>query len=274
MKGYLQQLVRQTVPQHGRNAVREYLQARILEELTRVGAMSPLAFMGGTALRFLYYTGRFSEDLDFTLEGSREDYDLDRWVQAVARRFRHEAYDVSSVIRRRGAVHRVSIKFPGILHELGLSPRPEEAIAIKVEIDTNPPAGAVTQVSRVNRHVTLRLHHHDKASLLAGKLLAVLNRRWAKGRDFHDLAWYLGRRDWPEPNLEMLNNGMAQAGVGDTPMTIESWRGHVAACVANVSWKEVASELERFVEEHHYTLDKDELLDLLQGPDRRRPPGQ
>ena len=265
MKGYLRQLVGETAPQHGRNAVREYLQARILEELMRAGAMSPLAFMGGTALRFLYFTRRYSEDLDFSLEGSHEDYDLDRWIQAITRRFRREAYDVGHTVRRQGAVHRVSIKFPGVLHEIGLSPHSGETLAIKVEIDTNPPAGAVTESSRVNRHVTLRLHHHDKASLLAGKLLAVLNRQWAKGRDYHDLAWYLGRVDWPEPNLEMLNNGMAQLGGGAERLTRDSWREHVATRVAGVSWKTVASDIERFVEDRHDALDKHELLTLLRG---------
>jgi predicted nucleotidyltransferase component of viral defense system len=52
--------------------VREYLQARILESLQKSGAMIPLAFHGGTALRFLFSHGRYSEDLDFALEGNRE----------------------------------------------------------------------------------------------------------------------------------------------------------------------------------------------------------
>jgi hypothetical protein len=38
----------------GKNRLREYLQARILASLQRSGAMIPLAFQGGTALRFLY----------------------------------------------------------------------------------------------------------------------------------------------------------------------------------------------------------------------------
>ena len=264
MKGYLQQLVRETVPHHARNAAREYLQARILEELMRTGAMSPLAFVGGTALRFLYHMKRYSEDLDFSLEGPREQYDLDRWVKAVARQFEREAYPIEHMIRRQGAVHAVSLKFPGVLYEAGLSPHPSEVLMIRLEIDTNPPAGAVTQASRVNRHVTLRLHHHDPASLLAGKLLAVLNRQWAKGRDFYDLAWYLARRDWPEPNLKMLNNGLKQAGYGDIPLTGDTWRAHVASRVAKVPWKEIASDIERFVEDVQDTLTRQELLTLLQ----------
>jgi hypothetical protein len=48
--------------------VREYLQARILESLRRAGAMVPLAFHGGTSLRFLYSLPRYSEGLEFALE--------------------------------------------------------------------------------------------------------------------------------------------------------------------------------------------------------------
>ena len=264
MKGYLRQLIRDSAPQHGRNAVREYLQARILEELMRVGAMSPLAFVGGTALRFLYYMRRYSEYLDFSLEGPREQYHLDRWVKAVARQFEREKYAIGHVIRRQGAVHGVSLKFPGILNEIGLSPHPSETLLIRLEIDTRPPAGAVTQASRVNRHVSLRLHHHDKASLLAGKLLAVLNRQWAKGRDFYDLAWYLGRRDWPEPNLKMLNNGLEQVNTDAAPLTRETWRAHVASRVAQVPWKEVSSDIDRFVEDPDGTLSQQKLLTLLE----------
>ena len=57
MKEYLTSLVRAgPTPAQGRNVVREYLQARILGSLQRAGAIIPLAFHGGTALRFLYTT--------------------------------------------------------------------------------------------------------------------------------------------------------------------------------------------------------------------------
>lgn len=73
MKDYLAELVRASpTPAQARNAMREYLQARILGALQRAGAMIPLAFHGGTALRFLYATARYSEDLDFALEKDRD----------------------------------------------------------------------------------------------------------------------------------------------------------------------------------------------------------
>jgi len=77
MKEYLAELARNvSTPSQGRNVAREYLQARILGALQRAGAMIPLAFHGGTALRFLFAHARYSEDLDFALERAREKYDL------------------------------------------------------------------------------------------------------------------------------------------------------------------------------------------------------
>jgi predicted nucleotidyltransferase component of viral defense system len=65
MKAYLREVVDAAPsPLAARNRVREYMQVRILESLQREGAMIPLAFHGGTALRFLYALSRYSEDLD------------------------------------------------------------------------------------------------------------------------------------------------------------------------------------------------------------------
>ena len=68
MKEYLASLVKQTAtPIEGKNLVREYMQARILQSLQRAGAMIPLAFHGGTALRFLYASQRYLKTWIFPL---------------------------------------------------------------------------------------------------------------------------------------------------------------------------------------------------------------
>ena len=54
MKEHLRQLAGVHGPLRGRNVAREYLQARILGALQRAGAMTSLAFHGGTSLRFLF----------------------------------------------------------------------------------------------------------------------------------------------------------------------------------------------------------------------------
>ena len=197
--------MRDADPWHGRNVLREYLQARVLEGLQRSGAFTSLAFQGGTALRFLYGLPRYSEDLDFALEGDRERYDLPGWLGAIGQQFRREGYAVKTTLRARTPVHAAWVRFPGILHENGLSAHPEEVLAIKIDVDSNPPRGAGTETRLVRRHVTLRLWHHDPASLLAGKLHAVLRRPFAKGRDVYDLSWYLS-----DPGVAGAQPGAAQ----------------------------------------------------------------
>ena len=55
MKEYLKTLIQSSSsPVEAGNWSREYLQALILQSLQRTGAMTTIAFHGGTALRFLY----------------------------------------------------------------------------------------------------------------------------------------------------------------------------------------------------------------------------
>ena len=271
MKDHLRALVRKMDPLRGRNVLREYLQARVLEGLQRAGAMSVLAFQGGTALRFLYNLPRYSEDLDFALEGAREAYDLRKWLGATARRFQRERYAVATSLRDHGNVHSAWVRFSGILYETGLSPHRDEVLAVKVDVDTRPPAGAVTETRLVRKHVSLRLHHHDRASLFAGKLHALLRRRWTKGRDVYDLAWYLSDPAWPPPNLRLLNSALAQSGSHPVPLTgshtvpptPESWRGAVVRRLAATSWSAISADVCPFLEGHQDIASREDVMALL-----------
>lgn len=49
-----------------RNVVREYVQHLFLQALYKIEGSQKLLFKGGTALRLIYQSPRFSEDLDFT----------------------------------------------------------------------------------------------------------------------------------------------------------------------------------------------------------------
>jgi hypothetical protein len=249
MKEYLAGLIAKTSsPLEGRNLAREYLQARIMAALQRSGAMIPLAFHGGTCLRFLYSHGRFSEDLDFSLEGDRGSYNFPSYLNAVRYELTPEGYAIDMKISDQKTVHSAFIRFPGILHELGLSSHKNEVLAVKLEVDTNPPQGAILETTVVRRFVILQLHHHDKASLLAGKLHAILQRTFTKGRDIYDLFWYLGDHDWPPPNLDLLNNALKQTGWEGPKMTRDNWKGEVQARLQNLDWKVIRADVSPFVE--------------------------
>jgi hypothetical protein len=231
-----------------RNLAREYLQARVLGSLQRAGAMMAIAFHGVTALRFLYGLPRFSEDLDFSLEDPHRGFDIREALRRIRSGLEAEGYRVDPRVKTTTAVHSGFIKFPGLLHELGLSPRREETLRIKLEVDTNPPEGAGLETTLVRRFETLRLYHHDRPSLLAGKLHAILQRPWTKGRDLFDLLWYLSDPEWPPPNLVLLNNALLQTGWDRDAVTPDNWRVVVRERIEGLDWGRVFSDVQPFVE--------------------------
>jgi hypothetical protein len=232
-----------------RNLVREHLQAQVLGALQRSGAMVPLAFQGGTALRFLYGIRRHSEDLDFALERPGTGYDFRGYLEAVRAGLEREGYPVERGRPSDGkVVHSAFVRFPGLLHELGLSGHRDEALSVKLEADTRPPPGARLETTVVRRHVLLRIQHHDRASLLAGKLHAILQRPWPKGRDYYDLVWYLSDRDWPAPNLVLLNNALAQTGWKKPALDEATWVDAVRARLRSVRWETLAADVRPLLE--------------------------
>jgi len=234
-------------PAAARHITREYLQAGILASLQRAGAFAALAFQGGTALRFLYQIPRYSEDLDFALDGNPTLYDFPHFLQQVKSDLTAEAYPVVVQIKDTGIVHNAKIRFQRLLSELGVSPQPHEWLMIKVEVDTHPPAGATLATTVIRRYVLLNLQHHDRASLLAGKLHAVLQREYAKGRDLYDLVWYLSDPDWPAPNLIMLNNALAQSGWTQGTVTGDTWRRVVWERLERLDWQQAAQDVAPFL---------------------------
>ena len=249
MRDYLHELVRASpTPAHGRNVAREYLQARILGGLQRAGAMVPLAFHGGTALRFLFGSPRYSEDLDFALERPAAGYSLRSYLQAIRGELAAEGYAVDLKVNDRQTVHSALVRFPGLLFELGLSGHRNQVLAVRLEVDTTPPAGAGLATTVVRRYVTLQLQHHDRASLLAGKLHALLQRPYAKGRDVYDLLWYLSDPTWPAPNVALLQNALRQTGWAGPEVSAENWRELVRGHLEALPWDRVVADVGPFLE--------------------------
>ncbi|OGV68403.1 MAG: hypothetical protein A3K19_05235 [Lentisphaerae bacterium RIFOXYB12_FULL_65_16] len=247
--------------------VREYLQARILQALQEHGAFQEWAFVGGTALRFLFSIQRFSEDLVFSTTAPGRGKDFAAAMAAVEAAFRREAYEVSVATKAEKTVASAFLKFPGLPFEVGVSPHRSQVLSVKVEVDTNPPSGAVLATTLTRRHVTLNLVHYDKASLFAGKLHAVLTRRFTKGRDLYDLVWYLADRTWPPPNLELLNTALVQTGWEDPSLTPATWRSQVVTRLDAIDWNAARRDVQPFLM-HPPDADlitRENVLGLLQG---------
>jgi hypothetical protein len=247
------------------HTVREYLQARILQSLQRAGAMQTLAFHGGTSLRFLYNIPRYSEDLDFTLERDPEAYDFRVYLGRIVRDFSAEAYTIDVKLNEKRVVNSAFIRFRGLLYELGLSGHESEVLAIKIEVDTNPPPQAGLVTTSLHKYVPLNLQHHDPTTLFAGELLAILQRDYLKGRDVYDLWWYLRQPEWPAPNLAHLNHNLEQSGWTGEHLTSANWRSMVRERIRPLSWSLVRDDVEPFImdSDTQQNFNQDTLLALL-----------
>ena len=256
-----------------RSTAREYLQARILLALQDHGAFADWAFVGGTALRFLFRLPRYSEDLDFSLTRPGDPARFEKLMQSVRHDLQAEAYDVEIKARTRATVASAFVKFRGLLYEIGLSPHDDEVFAVNVEIDTNPPEGARTETRVVRRFVMLNLLHYDRSSLFAGKLHAVLTRKYTKGRDLYDLAWYLSDPDWPAPNLLQLNNALAQTGWQGPIVTAANWRGLVKDKLDSVDWRRARRDITPFLdrEQDAAFVSREVLMPLLSHNSNQEP---
>ena len=269
MKEELRRIVETTAsPSSAVCPVREYLQSRILGVMQDAGAMIPLAFFGGTALRFLYGMPRYSEDLDFSLERGEPGFSLQPVVHRITGVLAREGYAVDEGRERgTGAVHSVMLRFPGLLHELALSRRKEQVLSIRIEVDTRPPDGAVLEVSTVRVFQLLRLQHHDRSSLLAGKVHAVLTREYAKGRDFYDLLWYLSGRGWPAPNMVLLRNALTQSGWPEERVAGIDIGEELEARFRSLAWAAVRRDVLPFLEKPGEAdlLNETDMCALLKG---------
>jgi hypothetical protein len=139
-----------------------------------------------------------------------------------------------------------------------------QKLSIKLEIDTRPPAGAQSQNVVVERHRMFAIRCYDLPSLMAGKLHALITRRYAKGRDWYDFLWYSARRPPVEPNLVLLQNALDQtqgAGTFDS----KQWKTYVAEKIQSLEIEKIKEDILPFLERPGDAdlISKDNLLSVL-----------
>ena len=235
-----------TGPAKKLNVLREYLQVLALRSLHESEAFTRLAFVGGTALRFVFRLPRFSEDIDFALEDP-DGYRPEAWLKKLKHDLVLGGFDASVSFQDKTTVHSSWIKIAGILEETGLAAMQDQKLSIKLEIDTRPPVGATSERTLITHHRMLALRYYDLASLMAGKVHALGTRKYAKGRDWYDLLWYLGRRPPVEPNLPQLQNALDQT-QGEGTVLAASWREMLAARIERLDGPVLQDDVRPFLE--------------------------
>ena len=211
-------------PADSENALKEIIQEVALLGLHRANFFEKAAFYGGTALRILYGLPRYSEDLDFTLFKADPDFSLSPYFSAVKKEL--EAYGFHAEVERvdkgqKSTVESAFIKANTKIHFLKIESiqkfhseiQSNAKLQIKFEVDTDP----VTQFEHETRYLlaptSFPILSLKKPDLFAGKIHALLFRKWKsriKGRDFYDYVWCL-KNDIPV-RLNYLSEKSAQSG--------------------------------------------------------------
>jgi predicted nucleotidyltransferase component of viral defense system len=192
-------------PQDAENALKEIMQEIALLGLHRANFFEKAAFYGGTALRILYTLPRFSEDLDFTLFKADPDFSLKPYFSAIEKEFEAYGFQVHIVPidkKNKTAVESAFIKTNTKIHllkiesmkQFGSIAQANGKLQVKFEVDTDPVTNFEFETRYLLAPTSFPVISLKKPELFAGKLHALLYRKWMnriKGRDFYDYVWYL-----------------------------------------------------------------------------------
>ncbi len=187
-------------------ALREIMQQIALAGLYRGGFFEKAAFYGGTALRIFYGLNRFSEDLDFSLLQSDENFRLNNYLKVIEDEFIAQGMAVSIKTKEKTVQSNIESAFlkletlwselvlESVLPQFGL--KQSIGLKIKIEVDTKPPLGFETEEKLLLKPFSFYVKCFAIEDLFAGKMHALLFRKWGnnvKGRDWYDMEWYIRR---------------------------------------------------------------------------------
>ncbi|MDO8482389.1 MAG: nucleotidyl transferase AbiEii/AbiGii toxin family protein [bacterium] len=188
------------------NVVREYFQHLFLSQLYKLEGSENILFKGGTALRVIYGSPRFSEDLDFSI-------------------FNVEPRRQTKFIEDIFARVLAEIERSGVTVELGGKPGPTMGgyygDATFVLYDYPSVAVAINVSSRNGRIVrgevdsvandfvsTYNVFHLPQVELVEEKVFNALLKR-KKPRDFYDL-YFIMRKGFLSPGQKKRLNGVRE----------------------------------------------------------------
>jgi predicted nucleotidyltransferase component of viral defense system len=240
-------------------AMREIMQEIALAALSRTDFYKKAAFYGGTALRIFYGLDRYSEDLDFSLLESDPNFSLAPYFSVIIDEF--ESLGISVSIREKDKriktpIESAFLKSETIWQELVLEDvvkqhgiSSNKSIKIKIEIDRIPPLGFDTEEKLMVRPFSFYVNCFSLPSLFAGKLHALLFRKWknrVKGRDWYDMEWYI-RKGVPLNTQHFLNRALETSDWKEETITSEQILQLLTEKINAVSFESVTEDVRRFI---------------------------
>lgn len=236
------------------NAIKELTQEIALLSLSRINFFKVAEFHGGTALRVLYSLRRFSEDLDFALLKPDSNFNFNYYLDRMAEEFNSFGYQIEIKDRSRvdETVKKAFLKDKSIGKLLSLTyplhDKNTRKIRIKLEIDSNPPEGASTELKYLDFPLPFSILTKDIPSSFSGKIHALLCRNYIKGRDWYDFSWYIARRS--DVNFNLLEHAIYQNGPWAKQKLIidKEWLiNKLHEKINSIDWDIAKNDISRFI---------------------------
>jgi predicted nucleotidyltransferase component of viral defense system len=180
------------------------LQAYVLSYLYNHKIYRKLNFYGGTCLKMVYGLNRMSEDIDLD---NGDGIILNRLGDDLINHFIHagglQGMTISTQ-RSRNRILRITLKFP-VLFALNLSDHENENLHLKIEISHHKQSAVIQTTPLVYFGKSLIPRHYSIETMMAGKILACIERSFQvgktdadfKARDFYDLLWMMQQKVIP-----------------------------------------------------------------------------
>lgn len=244
-------------------ALREILQEIALLGLWRSKFFEKAAFYGGTALRILYGLDRFSEDLDFSLLEPNIDFNWSNYANALEKELFAFGFKVSIELRNKAIRSPIQSAFlkANTVNQLLVIETPTalahsvpkgQSLKIKLELDTDPPPDFTTETRYLLMPIPFAVRILTISDLFAGKMHAVLCRRWktrVKGRDWYDFVWFITHHR--KLHLAHLEQRMRQTGhwTRAEALSETAFRQQLGQAIDELDIKQARQEVESFVKD-------------------------
>lgn len=170
-----------------RGMLREYLQYKILSIVFKTRHAEKLSFIGGTAIRIIYGSDRFSEDLDFDHFGLSQE-NFGNLTKVIKNSLLKEGFEVETRNVYQEAF-RCYLKIPKLLFDHGLSGHKRERLLIRIDttlqdLKTKP---VLKIINKFGIFSEVKVNPAD--ILLSQKIEAILRRKRVMGRDLYDIIY-------------------------------------------------------------------------------------
>jgi predicted nucleotidyltransferase component of viral defense system len=190
---------------HPESVLKEYIQYELLESIFKTKDSVNLSFIGGTAIRIIYGSYRFSEDLDFDNFGLSFN-DFKKILDLTVKDMSLKGFNVEFRFVEKDAFH-CYVKFPSMLYDFGLSSHINEKILIRIDTVKKKKIIDPEPVFLNKFGIYKKILVNPANIILSQKLITALNRKTQKGRDFYDISYLYG---FTEPDFDFIKDSLGK----------------------------------------------------------------